>query len=66
MAQQQDITDVVLKAAAIVEKEVDKRLDELKDVDDMAALRAKRLAILKKQSENRQRWIEAGHGKVYF
>ena len=66
MAQQQDLTGVLLQAASIVEAEVDKRLDELKDIDDMQALRAQRLAILKKQSENRSKWLAAGHGKVLF
>ena len=65
MAQQQDISGVLLQAASLVEAEVDKRLEELKDIDDLAALRAQRLAILKKQAENREKWIAAGHGKVF-
>jgi hypothetical protein len=63
---QQDITDAVLKAAEVIESEVDKRLEDLKAVDDFEALRAQRLALLKKQAENRQKWIAAGHGKVWL
>ena len=66
MEQQQDLTGVLLQAASIVEAEVDKRLEELKDIDDMQALRAQRMAILKKQHENRAKWLAAGHGKVFF
>ncbi|KAH7822772.1 putative ATP binding protein associated with cell differentiation [Monocercomonoides exilis] len=61
---QQDISGILLQAAEIVEKEVDKRLEELKEVDDLSALRAQRLAKLKKQQEMRQKWLAAGHGKL--
>ncbi|KAA6395950.1 MAG: putative Thioredoxin domain [Streblomastix strix] len=59
-----DIGQVLLQAAEVIESEVDKRLEELNEVDDFEALRAQRLAQLKKKQENRMKWLHEGHGKI--
>ncbi|XP_063239685.1 thioredoxin domain-containing protein 9 [Bacillus rossius redtenbacheri] len=55
----------LLRAAEVVEEQLDdelRKLDRL-DEDGMEELRERRLRALKKQAEQRQLWLSAGHGE---
>lgn len=60
----QIMTQQVLTVAKAVEDKLDDEiaaLDRL-DIDDMEALRERRLRQMKKMAEKRRRWISLGHG----
>ncbi|KAK2964996.1 putative Thioredoxin [Blattamonas nauphoetae] len=61
---QPDLGNALLQTASTIEGVIDQQLDQLKEIDDFEALRALRLQQLKKEQENRQRWLHLGHGTV--
>lgn len=61
----QVIEKQVLTVAKVVEEKLDDEIAALErlDVDDLEALRERRLHQLKKMAEKRSRWISLGHGE---
>jgi len=58
------LADQLVKAAQIVEEQLDAEIDRLEkmDDDDLEALRQKRMAGMKKQQAKKQEWLANGHG----
>lgn len=59
------MNDQLLKAAKVVEEQVDAELHKLDHMeeDDFEALRRKRMQNLKKMQEQKQEWMVQGHGR---
>ncbi|KAJ4457359.1 putative Thioredoxin domain [Paratrimastix pyriformis] len=55
---------VVMNTAKAMESQIDDQLDSMKNIDDMEALRAKRLMELRMQEQNRAKYISLGHGRM--
>ncbi|KAF3435514.1 hypothetical protein FNV43_RR22603 [Rhamnella rubrinervis] len=62
---QEVIEKQVLTVAKVVEEKLDDEIAALErlDVDDLEALRERRLHQMKKMAEKRSRWISLGHGE---
>lgn len=62
---QEGINQAVLTVAKAVEDRVDEELHRLENLgeEDIAQLRTKRIAELKKLAEKRQEWLASGHGE---
>jgi len=58
------LANQLMKAAQIVEEQLDAEIDRLEklDDDDLEALRQKRMAGMKKQQAKKQEWLANGHG----
>ncbi|XP_077983999.1 thioredoxin domain-containing protein 9-like [Glandiceps talaboti] len=62
---EQALENQILQATNIIESQVDaeiNRLDEM-DEDEMEILRQRRLAAMKKAHEQKQKWLQNGHGQ---
>jgi len=59
------MADQLMKAAQIVEEQVDTEIERLEkmDGDELEVLRQKRMAVMKKQQAKKQEWLSNGHGK---
>lgn len=62
---QELMANQLMKAAEIVESQLDAEIERLEkmDDDDLEALRQKRIAGMKKQQAKKQEWLANGHGK---
>jgi len=59
------LSDQLMKAAAVVEDQIDAemaKMEKLPDEDELEALRRKRTEALKKQEEKKAEWRANGHG----
>jgi hypothetical protein len=61
---QQQMEHTLLKAAEIIESQVDEKLRALEDMDDddLERVRERRLQQLKRDRQQRDEWLQAGHG----
>lgn len=61
---EQALNDQLLKAASIMEEQVDREMEKLSnlDEDDLEAIRRKRFEALKKKQEQKKEWLTNGHG----
>ncbi len=61
----QILAEQLVQAAKVVEEKLDAEINKLEnmDEDEMEALKAKRMAALKKQQAKKQEWLAQGHGR---
>ncbi|VDM48166.1 unnamed protein product [Toxocara canis] len=62
---QQVLGEQLLKAAAVVEQQLDQQMERMDnlDMDDIESIRRTRMEELKKKQLEKQEWLRNGHGK---
>mmetsp|Transcript_28691 Transcript_28691/g.39637 ORF Transcript_28691/g.39637 Transcript_28691/m.39637 type:complete len:219 (-) Transcript_28691:148-804(-) len=62
---QQAIEQNVLQVAKVMEDQLDDQIHRLENMgeEDLEAVRARRIAAMKRKQQKKQQWIQAGHGE---